>query len=116
MKQIKQNIWDMYDGKSKAGSYYDIIMMMIIVVSLIPLLFKNDTPVLLWIDHITVSLFIVDYVLRWFTSNLGLKKGWKSYLLYFITPWALLDLVCILPSFQIIVNFSCISHSISPMV
>ncbi len=104
MKQIKQKIWDMYDGKSKMSSCYDIAMMVIIVLSLAPLLSKNDFPVLLWIDHITVTLFIIDYALRWFTSDLRLKKGWKSYLLYFITPWSLLDLVCILPSFHVIAS------------
>ncbi len=104
MTKVRQNIWDMFDGKSKASSFYDVIMMVVIVVSLIPLIFKNETTVLLWIDHITVTLFIIDYILRWFTAGLKFKKGWKSFLLYPVSPWALLDLVCILPSFQIIAS------------
>ncbi len=102
MEQVRQNIWDMFDGKSKAGSYYDIIMMVVIVASLIPLIFKRETAVLLWIDHITVTIFIIDYILRWITADFRLKKGRRSFGLYPVTPWAILDLVCILPSFRII--------------
>ncbi len=104
MKKVQQYIWDMFDGKSRASSYYDIIMMVVIVVSLVPLIFKNETTVLLWLDHITVTIFIIDYILRWLTAGLKFKKGWKSFLLYPVSPWALLDLVCILPSFQIIAS------------
>ncbi|MCC8141837.1 MAG: ion transporter [Lachnospiraceae bacterium] len=102
MKQVRQNIWDMFDGKSKVGSFYDVIMMVVIVVSLVPLVFKQENTVLLWLDHITVTIFIIDYILRWFTADLRLKRGTKSFALYPVTPWAILDLVCILPSFQVI--------------
>ncbi len=104
MAKVRQNIWDMFDGNSAASSYYDIIMMVVIVVSLVPLIFKNETTPLLWIDRITVTIFIIDYILRWFTADLHLKKAKKSFALYPVTPWALLDLVCILPSFQIIAS------------
>ncbi len=104
MQKVRQNIWDMFDGKSKASSYYDIIMMVVIVASLIPLIFKRETTALLRLDHITVTIFIIDYILRWCTADLRLKKGRKSFALYPVTPWAILDLVCILPSFEIITS------------
>ncbi len=104
MAKVRQNIWDMFDGSSPASPYYDIIMMVVIVVSLVPLVFKNETVPLLWIDRITVTIFIIDYILRWFTADLHLKKAKKSFALYPVTPWALLDLVCILPSFQVIAS------------
>ncbi len=104
MAQVRQNIWDMFDGKSKASPYYDIIMAVVIVVSLVPLIFKRETTVLLWIDHITVTIFIIDYILRWITADFRLKKGRRSFGLYPVSPWAILDLVCILPSFQIIAH------------
>ncbi len=104
MKKFRQDIWDMFDGKSKAGSFYDVIMMFVIVMSLVPLVFKNETEPLLWIDRITVTIFIIDYILRWCTADLNLKRGGLSFVLYPVTPWALLDLICILPSFQILAS------------
>ncbi len=104
MSKLRQNIRDMYDGESKISSYYDVMMMIVIAVSLIPLIFKKEATILLRIDHITVTLFIIDYILRWFTAGLQFKRGWKSYFLYPVSPWAILDLVCILPSFQVIAS------------
>ncbi len=104
MEKVRQHIWEMFDGKSKASTYYDIIMIIVILMSLVPLVFKEETPVLQWIDHIAVTIFIINYILRWITAGLKFKKGWKSFLLYIVTPWALLDLVCILSSFQIIAS------------
>lgn len=78
--------------------FYDIFMMVVIVLSIIPLAFKEETPLFLWIDRIAVSVFIVDYALRLFTADLKLKKGVKSYFIYPFTPMAIVDLLSILPS------------------
>lgn len=105
MKNLKQSIWDMIEcpeGSSKANSVYDVVMLIVILLSMAPLLFSRMTPVLEVIDYFTVTIFIIDYLLRWFTAALKLKRGWASYLLYPITPMALLDLLCILPSFNVI--------------
>jgi len=104
MQNVRQNIWDMFDGDSKVSSFYDIFMMVVIVASLVPLVFKYDNQVLMWIDYITVTIFIIDYILRWCTADLRLKKNKKSFALYPVTPWAILDLLCILPSFRIIAS------------
>ncbi|MCD8231777.1 MAG: potassium channel family protein [Clostridiales bacterium] len=79
-------------------------MMAVIVTSLIPLTFKSSTTILDWIDYITVGIFIVDYVLRLFTADKKLNKGAISYILYPLTPMAILDLLCILPSFSILAS------------
>ncbi len=54
------------------------------------------------VDKVTVTIFIVDYALREVTANLKLKKGNASYFLYPITPMAIIDLLCILPSFSVL--------------
>ena len=51
--------------KSKEGdkisAYYDFFMLFIIIVSLVPLAFKQETTAFLVIDKICVCIFIVDY-------------------------------------------------------
>ena len=49
--------------------FYDIFMMITIIVSLIPLVFKQETLILRRIDQITVAIFIVDYILRWIVAD-----------------------------------------------
>ena len=54
------------------------------------------------IDYITVAIFIADYVLRLATADFKLRKGTKSFLLYPMTPMALIDLFSILPSLAVL--------------
>ena len=50
----------------------------------------------------TVSFFILDYLLRWFTADyIQKKKGW-SFVLYPFTGWAIIDLLSILPGLSIL--------------
>lgn len=44
-------------------------------------------------------IFIIDYLLRWSTADLALKKGLKSFVLYPLTPMVTIDLLSILPFF-----------------
>lgn len=82
-----------------ASAVYDYVMMAAILVSLVPLAFKGTNTLFVVIDRITVTLFIIDYVLREWTADLHLRKGALSFVLYPITPMALIDLLSILPSF-----------------
>ena len=81
---------------------YDIFMMLTIAASLFPLAFKEDFTAFTWIDTITASIFIIDYILRFITADLKLGCGFKSFLLYPITPMAIIDLISILPSLTIV--------------
>lgn len=79
--------------------FYDIFMMITIIVSLIPLVFKQETLILRRIDQITVAIFIVDYTLRWTVADYShpkLKK--EAFLLYPFMPMAIVDMLSILPS------------------
>lgn len=92
------------DPNNRLNPFYNGFMLIIIFMSLLSLLFKNEYKVLTYIDYITVSIFIIDYVLRLLTSNIKLKKGLASYLLYPFTGWAIIDLLSILPSFNILTS------------
>lgn len=85
-------------SSSKFSNLYDIFMLICIVASMIPLAIKSDTILLTVIDKITVTVFIIDYILRLLTAKYKLQKGAKSYFLYPFQPMAIIDLLSILPS------------------
>ncbi|MBR5975017.1 MAG: ion transporter [Clostridiales bacterium] len=86
------------DDDNDSLDWYDVFMMISIVISIIPLAFKTTNHFFEVIDKVTVSIFILDYILRIIVSDLKLGKGWKSFFIYPFTPMAILDLVTILPS------------------
>ena len=87
-----------------ASKIYDFFMMAVILISLFPLAFTTTNTLFTEIDYVTVSVFIVDYLLRLFTADLKLKKSVASFFLYPLTPMAIIDLVSILPSITILIN------------
>ena len=64
---------------SKISAVYDIVMMICIIASMTPLAIKSDILIMNIIDKITVSVFIIDYILRLITAKQKLNKGVKSY-------------------------------------
>lgn len=80
------------------SSIYDVFMMAVIVVSLVPLAFKETNAAFTVIEYATVGIFVLDYLLRLWTADLKLKKSSLSFFLYPLTPMALVDLLSILPS------------------
>ena len=105
MKAGKQRLYDILetgeygDNISKA---YDFFMMAVIIISIIPLWSHEETPLFIVIDKITVIIFILDYLLRWLTSDLKLGKGAVSYLMYPFSFMAVIDLLSILPSLTVL--------------
>ena len=77
-------------------------MMIVIVASLVPLTSKNVILAYLIIDRVAAVVFIIDYLLRWFTYDYKIHKGAWSFLIYPFTPMAIIDLLSILPSLNII--------------
>ncbi len=86
------------ENVSKWSSVYDVVMLICIVASMIPLAIKAEHTVLTIIDKVTVTVFIVDYVLRLITAKQKINKGTVSYFLYPIQPMSIVDLLSILPS------------------
>lgn len=86
----------------KASLFYDIIMLLAIAASIIPLMFVEEYPIFRTIEQVTVSLFILDYLLRWITADYRIGKGKWSFVLYPFTGWAIIDLLSILPGLNIL--------------
>lgn len=97
-------IIELSNGGDKLSTAYDLTMMTAMLASLVPLIFKNTSILFSTIDKVTVTIFILDYLLRVLTADLKIKRGWVSFILYPITFMALVDLLSILPSFDILLN------------
>ena len=109
MKEIRQKIWDIVEPSTGDGVFtgwndvYDYAMIAVIIISLIPLAFKQDFLAFKIIDKTAAVLFIIDYVLRWFTADFAKPKQKRfAFLVYPFTPMAIIDLVSILPSLNLI--------------
>ena len=90
-------------GEDLASKYYDIGMIAVIVLSLIPLAFKAEPLAFRVIDKAAAGIFILDYIARWATADykLGSPSAW-SFVRYPFTFMALVDLLSILPSISVI--------------
>lgn len=97
----RQHIFDLVEGDSPKATLYGKVMAVVIVASLIPLCFKHMNAAFYAIEAVCVTIFIVDYAMRWFTADMKLGKGAASFLLYPFTPMAIVDLLSILPAFLI---------------
>ena len=94
---------DPADGLDAASSAYDILMILLVVLSLLPLTMKTEPPVFRLFEHVTVVIFSIDYLLRWATADYKFgKSGFLSFLRYPFSPMAIVDLLSILPSILII--------------
>ena len=88
----------------RASNAYDIFMMAMISLSLLPLMFKETTPLLHVIDRVAVVIFIGDYLLRWATADFKFPcrhRVW-SFVRYPFSFMAIIDLLSILPSLTVL--------------
>ena len=76
---------------------YNRAMVVVILISLIPLFFKENHSIFQVIDYAAASIMIVDYILRWATADYKLNKGKLSFVIYPFTFFALIDLVSLIP-------------------
>ncbi len=82
---------------------YDLFMICVIVVSLIPLAMKNPGTIWSTVDKICVTIFIIDYIMRLSTADYKYGKfEKKSFLKYPFSVMAIIDLLSILPSFMVV--------------
>ena len=86
-------------GNTAVSKIYDRAMVALIVISIVPLAFRKQNIVFEWFDRISVSVFIVDYLLRWITADMRMpnRPKWVAFLVYPFTPMAIIDLLSILP-------------------
>jgi len=85
--------------KDRNSAVYDVFMMVIILISLVPLAFKTEIVFFDIVDKICAAIFIFDYLLRWITADYKFnKKSVFSFLRYPFSFMAIIDLLSVLPS------------------
>lgn len=101
MESFKRRIYEIVEVSRKddsASTAYDLMILTAIVVGLIPLTMKGDSIHTKLIDFITAFIFLIDYSIRFFTSDYKMGvKSYKAYLAYVFTPMALIDFLSIIP-------------------
>ena len=98
---MRKKIYGLLES-ARDSDWYDILMLVAILVSVVPLMFVEEYAVFRVIEIVTVSIFIVDYILRWITADYRLQKGGWSFVIYPFTAWAVIDLLSILPALSLI--------------
>lgn len=90
-------------GDDRVSMIYDVMMLCAIVISIIPLAFKETNMLFYYIDLVTVVIFILDYIFRLITADYKLgQKSISSFIKYPFTPMAIIDLISILPAFSVL--------------
>ena len=90
------------DENHLVSHIYDIVMMISIILSLLPLAMKEVPSFFRVTEIATTVLFVIDYILRFLTADYKLRRGKMSFLLYPFTPMAIIDLLSVLPTLILI--------------
>lgn len=91
------------NGRDRLSSAYDLFMMTVIVISLVPLIFKESNAAFEAVDKICAGIFILDYLMRWATADCKYPGArLLAFFKYPFSPMAIIDLISILPSLSLI--------------
>ena len=104
MRKRLFDVIEKYTEGDRLSHLYDLGMMAMILISLVPLAFKKTNALFRVIDGIAAVVFIVDYLARLCTADYKLGKGKLSFLIYPFTPMAIIDVLAVLPSFRLITS------------
>ena len=103
MRKRIYEIIEVSDGNDILSRIYDIFMMTVIIISLVPLAFKTEYSAFKVTDRICVIIFTMDYLLRFLTADFKYSNNSiTSFLRYPFSPMAIIDLISILPSVSVI--------------
>lgn len=104
--QLRNKIYRVIEPRNKetkASRIYDIVMLIAITIGILPLMFRTQYKIFWYFDLISGICFIVDYILRWCTADYNSKKRKvASFFVYPFTPMAIIDLLSILPIFNLL--------------
>ena len=105
---MRKRIYEIIEPSKSTSLFsrlYDSIMIIVIIASLIPLAFRQESSIFVIIDRIAVSIFILDYILRLAAADFKYnKRKPSSFLRYPFSFLAMIDLLSILPSIALLNN------------
>ena len=86
-----------------ASLIYDLVIIAAVLLSIFPLALKEEPEIFVTLDKVCAGVFIVDYLLRLSTADYKYgRHRLSSFLRYPFSPWAIVDMLSILPSFSFI--------------
>lgn len=103
--QLRENTYQLIEprNENRYSRIYDIVMLIAIAIGILPLMFRTQTKLFWYFDLISGVCFIIDYLLRWFTADMVSKRSkWTAFVIYPFTPMAIIDLLSILPVFNLL--------------
>lgn len=98
---IRERITEIIEPRNEntLSRAYDWLMLVAIAIGILPLMFREQYKIFWYFDLISGCCFVIDYVLRWMTADLHSKKNkMAAFVLYPFTPMAIIDLLSILPT------------------
>lgn len=103
---VKKRIYEIIEASrdgDMTSKAYDIMILTAMASGLIPLMIKGENPYTRAIDVVTVIIFLIDYLLRVYTSDYKMGViSYKAYLGYMITPMAIIDFCSVIPILSLI--------------
>jgi len=79
---------------------YKYFMIFVIVLSLIPLVTKENYPFFGFLETVCLTIFVIDYLLRWITADYKFgNEKWTSFLKYPFRLISIIDLMSIFALF-----------------
>ena len=102
---LRQKLHEMIEprNENRLSRIYDWVMLIAIVIGILPLMFRNQINIFWFFDVISGLCFTIDYILRWITVDFSSKRSsFWAFLIYPFTPMAIIDLLSILPSLNLI--------------
>ena len=103
MRKRIYEIIEIAEKDDKVSHFYDIFMIVVIAISLIPLTIKEPGHIWDVVDNICVAIFITDYILRLITADYKYQdSSILAFVRYPFSPMAIIDLLSILPSLLVL--------------
>ena len=103
---IRQKIYDIVELKevnSLASRLYNQFMLILVVISMLPLAFKEDYAIFTITDVVVVSVFVLDYLLNWLTADIRFgQRGIWPFIRYPFSLPGIVDMLSILPALAFI--------------
>lgn len=97
-KKVYQMV-HIYKG-SRISVIYKYVMTFFILLSLLPLTVKEKPSYFVWLESTCLAVFVIDYLLRWFTADYKLgQSGWKAFVRY---PFRIISIIDMLSIFALI--------------
>lgn len=90
------------DENNTVSLCYDRFMLICIFLSIVPLCFTFTNSFFELINMITVGVFVIDYLLRWFTADYKYGERKTGFIRYPFGFYAMIDLLSVLPAFSVI--------------